>query len=151
MSISPVSFNSGVSQTNSSSANSIQQTFKQLAKSLQSGDLEGAQKAFSSLQQLLRSGPSGQSASTQDNPIQNDFAALGQALSAGDLSAAQSDFTKLQTDLKAAGQSGDTGSGQPVQGAHRHGHHFRPESSEPASTTAADTQNSPGGTVNLYA
>jgi hypothetical protein len=175
MSISPVSFNSGVSQSNSlSSANSIQQTFKQLAKSLQSGDLTGAQNAFSNLQQLLQSGQSGspvssqqpQPASTRNNPIATDLAALGQALSSGDLSTAQSDFSKLQNDLQTASQGGATGSGQGVGASHHHGHHHRAEPAAAAdstdttdstatnsttSTNGADSQSSTGGSVSLYA
>jgi hypothetical protein len=103
MSISGVSSTSGLSQTDSqSSVNQLRQTFKQLASSLQSGDLAGAQQAFTSLEKLLQSNQSAsqnstvQPASTPQSPVQSDLAALGQALSSGDLSAAQGDFSKLQ-------------------------------------------------------
>jgi hypothetical protein len=166
ISISGVSSNSGLPQTDSqSSVSQLRQTFKQLASSLQSGDLSGAQKAFASLETLLQSnqsasqGSTGQSASTQKSPVQSDLAALGQALSSGDLSAAQGDFSKLQKDLQPAGQSG--GSSQSVGSAHRHGHHHHTEASDSdstatttdttPSTTSANSPNSTGGTISLYA
>ena len=156
MSISGVSSSSGPSQTGSqSSANQLRQTFEQLAGSLQSGDLAGAQQAFTSLEKLLQSSKV-QPANTPQSPVQSDLAALGQALSSGDLSAAQGDFSKLQKDLRPAGQSGKS-----VGSSHRHGHHHRPEASDSdssatstattASTTTATSQNSTGGTISLYA
>ena len=138
----------------------MRQTFQQLASSLQSGDLAGAQKAFAALEQLLQSNQSasqsstGPSASAQKSPVQTDLAALGQALSAGDLSTAQSEFSKLQKDLQPASQNG-----QSVGSTKRHhGHHHRPEASDSdsgatttASTTTGSSQNSTGGTISLYA
>jgi hypothetical protein len=168
MSISAVSSTSGLSQTDSQgSINQLRQSFKQLASSLQSGDLSGAQKAFSALEGLLQSNqsssqsPTVQSASAQNSPIANDVAALGQALSSGDLSAAQSDFSKLQKDLQPAGQSASA-SGKSVGSAHHKGHHHHAEasdsdSSSTATTTTASTatsvssQNSTGGTISLLA
>jgi hypothetical protein len=157
MSISGVSSSSGLSQTDSqSSVNQLRQTFKQLAGSLQSGDLAGAQQAFTSLEKLLQSQSSKvQPASTPQSPVQSDLAALGQALGSGDLSAAQADFSKLQKDLQPAGQSSASSQSR------RHGHHHRPEASDSdssaaapnttASTTTATSQNSTGGTISLYA
>lgn len=75
----------------------VRQDFRQLASSLQSGDLSGAQSAFSNIQQLLQGN---QGSSTSSTP-QNDFAALGQALQSGSLSQAQSAFSQLQSDLRA--------------------------------------------------
>jgi hypothetical protein len=137
MSISAVSSTSGFSQTDSqSSINQLRQSFRQLANSLQSGGLAGAQKAFSTLEKLLQS-------NTPNSPVQNDLAALGQALSSGDLTTAQSDFSKLKNDLQPASQ----------------GHH-QPEASGPdSSSTATDPaaptgivsgQNSAGGKISLY-
>ena len=165
ISISPVSATSGLSQTDSqSSINQLRQSFRQLASSLQSGDLAGAQKAFSTIETLLSSSsPSqnsnGQSASTPTSPVQNDLAALGQALSSGNLTTAQSDFSKLLADLQPARQSAAAGSGQSVGSAHRHGHHQAEASGPDSSSTATDPAaptgvvsgpNSAGGKISLY-
>lgn len=75
----------------------VRQDFGQLASALQSGDLSGAQSAFSNIQQLLQ----GQQGSSTSSTTQNDFAALGQALQSGSLSQAQSAFSQLQSDLRA--------------------------------------------------
>jgi ribosomal protein S20 len=165
VSISNVSFTSGVSPADSqSSTNQVQQSFKQLANSLQAGDLASAQEAFTTLQTLLQNQAASQSASTQpastqNSPVQHDFAALAQALSSGDLSAAQSDFSKLQSDLKTASQSGASGSAQSAGSAH-HGHRHRHASgaSDSASTdtsasTASTAASTPvaGSTISVYA
>ncbi len=86
----------------------IRKDFNQLASALQSGDLSGAQSAYSSIQQLLQDNQSSSNSITGSNgtsTIQNDFATLGQALQSGDLSQAQSAFSQLQSDFKAASQS----------------------------------------------
>jgi len=166
MSISSISSNSGVSQTDwRSLMNQWRQDFKQLASALQSGDLAGAQKAYSALQQLQQSSQSGGQSSSQqqansgNSPIQNDFAALGKALSSGDLSGAQTAFSQLQTDMQAAFQNGASGG---VQSAH-HGHHHHQhvssasdsDSATADQTTATSSARSQGGstgsTISLYA
>jgi hypothetical protein len=167
MSISGVSSQSNLSQTDSaSSIYQLRQSFKQLATSLQSGDLSGAQKAFSALESLLQSNqPASQSAPAQSpaappSPVQDDLTALGQALSSGDLSSAQSDFAKLQKDLQPAGQN----AGQSVGSARRHGHHHGPKPSDSdsdstttdttastASTASTSSQNPAAGSINVYA
>jgi hypothetical protein len=93
--------------------------FQQLGQALQSGNLAGAQQAFSALQQNAPQGPSGQSA--QGNSSQSPFAALGQALQSGNLSAAQQAFSQLQ-------QAG---------GHHHHRHHGSQGSSSSTSTSDA--------------
>jgi hypothetical protein len=159
MSISGVSSSSGLSQTGpQSSVNQLRQTFKQLASSLQSGDLAGAQQAFTSLEHLLQSSKA-QPAVTPQSSVQSDLAALGRALSSGDLSAAQGDFSKLQKDSQPSTQR--NASSQTVGSSRRHGHHHRPEASDSdssatttsttASITTATSQNSTGGTISLYA
>src|ERR1700716_668398 len=97
MSISGVSSTSVIPQTASqNSGNLLRQTFKELASSLQSGDLAGAQKALSAVESPLQSNqftsrsPAIESISTRKSTIQNDVAAVGKALNFGDLSAAQS-------------------------------------------------------------
>ncbi|HVT12767.1 MAG TPA: hypothetical protein VHE55_10910 [Fimbriimonadaceae bacterium] len=72
------------------------QNFKALSSALQSGDLAGAQKAFSALQ---ANAP--KKASAQNNPAAKDFDALGQALQSGDLGAAQKAFATIQQDMQA--------------------------------------------------
>lgn len=112
-------------------AQQIQQDFKQLAGSLQSGDLAGAQKAYAALQKLLPSQSqnstsstqsSSQSSSSSTNPIVNDFNALGKALQSGDLTAAQSAFSTLQSDLKSQSQSSTTGALMQAMRPHHHHH-----------------------------
>ena len=93
-------------QNNSSQ---LKQDFSDLMTSLQSGNLTGAQTAFSALTQSASA--ISQIQTTQQSGttgIQADFAALGQALQSGNMTAAQTDFAKLQQDL---------------QGAHGHHHH----------------------------
>jgi outer membrane protein assembly factor BamD (BamD/ComL family) len=90
----------------------LRQDFRELASALQSGDLSGAQSAFSNIQQLLQ----GQQGSSTSSTTQNDFAALGQALQSGSLSQAQSAFSQLQSDLQAGPAAGQA----PPQAADRY-------------------------------
>jgi len=97
----------------SSSASTIaqrQQAFKDLTTALSSGDLSGAQKAFSSLTQ-------GRTALNSNSPL----AALGQALQSGNIGAAQQAFQSLQAERS---------------GGH-HGHHHGGGGSTQASTSPA--------------
>ena len=120
MSISALSSNliADLSQQRQNPFQEIKQDFQQLSSALQSGDLSGAQSAYSNIQQLLGAS-SGSSASTTSSngpsTLQNDFAALGQALQSGDLSTAQSAFSQLQSDFQAARQSSGPGFGGPGQ------------------------------------
>jgi hypothetical protein len=85
----------------------MRQDFNQLASTLQSGDLSGAQTAYSKLAQLVQGGsnnPTPGTTSTAASTIVNDFATLGQALQSGDVGQAQSVFAQLEKDLKAARQ-----------------------------------------------
>ncbi len=92
----------------------IKQDFQQLASALQSGDLQGAQSAYSNIQQVLGSNANS-SGSGGSNTLQNDFATLGQALQSGDLTQAQSAFSQLQSDFQAGRQSGRAGAGAAAQ------------------------------------
>ncbi len=77
----------------------IKNDWQSLEKSLQSGDLTGAQKAFANLQhgqQSMGPPPGG-----ENDMIKSDFDALSSALSSGDIDAAQDAFTKLQADMQA--------------------------------------------------
>jgi TolA-binding protein len=104
MSISGVSSNNNLYQTNMTSINSQRkQDFQNLASALQSGDLSSAQKAFAQLQQ---DGPKvGQAQSSQNSNQSsgqnNPFQALASALQSGDLSGAQQAFSQLQQSMKS--------------------------------------------------
>lgn len=71
------------------------QAFSDLSNALGSGDLTGAQQAFSKLQQAS-------SGRTPKGPMGSDLSDLQKALEAGDLSGAQSAFSKLQQDMQSA-------------------------------------------------
>lgn len=125
MSISPLSL--GYSMLQSSSNSSRRQDLTQLGNSLQTGNLQGSQQAFASLEQLQSGQPAsssgGSSSLTSSGPatngigitstpppsVANDFATLDQALFSGNLSQAQSAFTQLQADLRLAKQSESSG------------------------------------------
>jgi type VI protein secretion system component VasK len=85
-----------------SSAQSNFNLFEQLASSLQSGNLSGAQQAYTSLAASFQNSPSAQTT----NPLSADFQALGQALQSGNLSAAQQAFSTLQQAFQQIGGAG---------------------------------------------
>ncbi|MGB8275635.1 MAG: hypothetical protein WCF16_10250 [Alphaproteobacteria bacterium] len=108
MSVDPIS--SGLGGLQSARLTQFVQTrnyFSQLAQSLTSGDLSGAQQAFTSLQQILQSSGQAGAQGDKNNPsgqskIQQDLATVGQALQSGDIAGAQKAFASLQQDLQAA-------------------------------------------------
>jgi len=131
-----------------------QQDFQNLASALQSGDLTGAQTAFTALQKL-RQGPqtpSGQQGSNTTNPIRTDFTALGTALQSGDIAGAQSAFATLQKDFQSLQQGQG---GQHVAGHHPHHHHAESTPEATASPAAASASGGasavPGSTINVTA
>ncbi|HYW37324.1 MAG TPA: hypothetical protein VE957_04355 [Terriglobales bacterium] len=85
----------------SSNSTQLQQALQTLQNSLASGDLNGANSAFQTVQRIsqLSATLSGGSQSSSSQ-LSTDLAALGGALSSGDLSTAQSDFATVQSDLK---------------------------------------------------
>jgi hypothetical protein len=87
----------------------LQQALQTLQSSLSSGDLNGAQAAFGTLQQLNQSlaTASGNSLSS-NSQLSTDLTALGSALTAGDLSTAQSAFATVQSDLKSSNSPSQT-------------------------------------------
>lgn len=107
-----------------------------LAQALQSGDLSGAQTAFTNLEQRFAQNSSGAtsaagtatpaSGASQTNPISQDLNALGQALKSGDVTAAQDAFDQLQQDF------------QQLQAKHHHRH--RPPADAGSSSTSIDIQ-----------
>jgi hypothetical protein len=99
--------------------------FQSLTTALQSGNLQQAQQAFSSLIQNVPA-----SAQSSSNPTVNDFQAVGTALQAGDISGAQKAFSTLQQDLKTS-----------VKGPHHH--HHKDQQTESAPTLSSpDPSNS---------
>ena len=72
-----------------------------MQNSLSSGDLNGAQAAFGTLQKLNQGLATASGSSLSSNSqLSTDLTALGSALSSGDLSTAQSAFATVQNDLK---------------------------------------------------
>ena len=85
----------------SSNSTQLQQSLQALQNSLASGDLNGAQSAFQTVQQLNQGleTASGSSASSSSQ-LTSDLTALGSALSSGDLSTAKTAFATVQNDLE---------------------------------------------------
>jgi len=87
-----------------------QQCLKDLAGALNTGDLNGAKKAFAALQQLQPTFSStlqtqnGQPGLVQ-NPLAPDYDALDKALKANNLQVAKEAFAKLLRDTQALGQA----------------------------------------------
>jgi hypothetical protein len=103
MSISSISA-AGLSQNVLAAGNSVQQkALQSLQQSLASGDVNGAQSAFQTLQSAIQN-----SATTTGNTLSNDsqlstdLSTLGSALNSGDLSSAQSAFATVLGDLKTS-------------------------------------------------
>jgi Skp family chaperone for outer membrane proteins len=80
---------------------------KQLGSALQSGDLNGAQQAYSALAALGQSGPFANSEPFSKSAPAQAFEAIGQDLQAGDLAGAQAAFATLskQNDSAAPAQA----------------------------------------------
>ena len=135
MSISAVSTNSNYwSNSSNSVGQQSQQDFQELGQALQSGNLSGAQQAFSALQQLMPNASSSNSQTqtlpplTGTNSISNDLSALTQAIQSGNQTDAQTDLTKLTQDL------------QSVKGkSHHHHHHHASTSLQDVTSASADS------------
>jgi len=116
MTISSVGLDQSVGSSSSRSAiRQAHQDFDQLFQSLQAGNLNAAQQAYNSFQQI-QTGLANSAASSSNavggatptattNPVTADWTALGQALQSGSLSSAQSALGQLQQDAKTAWQS----------------------------------------------
>jgi len=104
MSITPISA-AGLGQYVLQASNSTQlnQALQSLQSSLASGDLNGSQSAFQTLQTLYQnSATAGGSTLASSSQLSTDLTAINTALTAGDLSTAQSAFATLQSDLKTS-------------------------------------------------
>ena len=108
---------------------------KNLISAIQSGDLKGAQNAFSEIQGLLGGTQTSQAvtaatASGQQNQMSADFTALGNALQSGNMNAAQDALKKLVQDAQSTGSTGK---------AHRHHHHHGGKPPSDATATAVSS------------
>lgn len=154
MSVSSISAsNAYAALTPTADASTRPSSFKNLAKSLESGDLAGAQTAFAALQQNAPPAAADvSSGSGQANPFADDISAIGKALSAGDLTGAQTAFAKLRDDGQAA-QAAKGGEGTQAAGGHHHGHHgAKPAAASDApasnaSTTSATSTSASGAQI----
>ena len=129
MSVAGISSTSALNQL-TNPVNSFQQRasdFQELAQALQSGDLAGAQQAFSALTQLA----SNSGGSAGRGALAQDFNAIGQALQSGNLSAAQQAFATFQQDLEATWFGRFSGNGGRQAGS--------PAGADPATTAAPST------------
>ena len=102
MSVGPISA-VGLSQNVLLSSNStgLQQVLQSLQNSLSLGDVNGAQAAFTNLQNLNQGLATASGGSLSSNSqLSSDLTALGSALSAGNLTTAQSAFATVKNDLK---------------------------------------------------
>lgn len=93
-----------------------QQDLQSLSSALSSGDLAGAQKAFSAFQQDIQAPAAIADPSTQ---LDTDMKSLGTALGSGDATAMQKAYAALQQDLASILGSGGSGK------AHHHHHHHK--------------------------
>ena len=117
---------SSSSASGASASDSIATTVKQdidaIGKALSSGDLTGAQQAFSNLQSVGQPPAASSDSSTNGNsstdPISNDINNLSSALQSGDLKGAQAAFKQLQSDLSSSDSTDSTG-----QAGYDHHHH----------------------------
>lgn len=73
--------------------------FENLGKLINAGDLDGAKKAFSEMQDKMKA-HEGQGASASGNPMADGFAAVAKALASGDTSAAQDAWKNLDSQMQ---------------------------------------------------
>jgi hypothetical protein len=104
----------------SNAQTNFRQTFNQLVSALNSGNLSGAQQAFSALGQLQNSGQS--PSPSPNSPLANALNQIGQALQNGDITGAQQALASLQ---------------QAQGGHHHHGHHGHGANSSATSQSAS--------------
>ncbi|MEI7431424.1 MAG: hypothetical protein WCL27_13300 [Betaproteobacteria bacterium] len=94
-----------------SSVRQADQDFDQLFQSLKSGNLNAAQQAYSSFQQIqaglttTATPQTGTTTATSTNPVATDWSALGQALQSGNLASAKGSLSQLEQDAQTAWQA----------------------------------------------
>ncbi len=147
MSISSVSSaNNSYPQTSQASPlKQAKQDYAALAQALASGNLTGAQQAFTAFQsdlQKVQQASGGaqtvQATQSAQGGVQGDLSSLGQALSSGNMSGAQTAFANLQKDAQAAvaSQTGQT---------HHHHHHHGGGGEQSAATSLTATSSTTTG------
>ena len=100
MSVGPISAASLGQDVLLSSNSPEQQALQTLQSTLASGDINGAQSAFQTLQSLYQNSDLATgSAAVSNSQLGTDLSILGSALTSGDLSTAQSAFSTVQNDL----------------------------------------------------
>jgi len=92
----------------SSNSSQLQLSLQALQESLASGDLNGAQSAFQTVQKLNQSLATVSGSASSSSQLTTDLTALGSALRSGDLSTAQSAFATVQSDLKNSNSPSQT-------------------------------------------
>jgi len=93
----------------SSQSNPLQQALESLQSSLGTGDLNGAQEAFQTLQNLNQSLENASGSNPSSNTqLSTDLTTLGRALSSADVSTAQSAFGAVESDLKSSNSPSQT-------------------------------------------
>jgi hypothetical protein len=115
--------------------------FMQLAKAITSGDLTGAQQAYSQLTQALVTGGPGGGANNPSDPFSQALSAIGQALQNDDINGAQQALAALQQQARASGRG-------------HHHHHRGHASSGAANATSpppAITNGTLGATIDVTA
>ena len=113
MTVSPISSNSYIQNLASSgviptSGANVRDAVKRLGQALQSGDLQGAQQAYATIQSAwsarlndAQTSQNTQSTTGSNSTVQDAFKALGQALQSGDLQGAQQAFSTLRSTYAA--------------------------------------------------
>ena len=134
MSISGISPTTDLNATWATQINSSRQRradLQALAQALKAGDLQGAQQAFATLGQDMKS--SQLAGQVQATASTSSFAALGQALQGGDLAGAQKAFAALQQNLANVGGI-----------RHHHHHHHVPLPGQLSGSTLSGSATSLG-------
>jgi hypothetical protein len=135
-SISPASAGSTWTLQQPNGQTSARQAFQQLSSALQSGDLSGAQSAYSTLSQAF--------GSNQNSPFASALQQIGSDLQSGDIDGAKNTLSQLQQQM----QTGH---------AHHHHHHGKPDggaqtqSAPDPSQTSSPLSDGTGSVLNITA
>ena len=126
MSISSAGASSAYQSSGTNNLQQRRQEFQALGQALQSGDLQGAQKALAAL--TPNASPSTQSTSSTQSSS-NNFSQLVQALQSGDLAGAQQAFAAISS----------------------HGHHHHHQASTPSTASTPAATGTVGSNINVAA
>ena len=146
MSVQGISSSSSLFTPNAkNNSSSIGSDVKNLVTAIQSGDLKGAQNAFSQIQNLMQSsqGTPVQQTNGQQSQLSADLAAVGSALQAGDINGAQDALKKLGQDMQSTAKT-----------HYHHHHHGGGDQTQAAASTTGVTApigstSSSGSNVNV--